>query len=47
VIKGCIEGGVAGTAGAIANAVADALGDGAARVTELPLTPARVRALLP
>jgi carbon-monoxide dehydrogenase large subunit len=45
-IKGGGEGGVGATAAAIANAVADALGADAARVTALPLTPARVRDLL-
>ena len=42
-IKGGGEGGVAGVPAAVANAVADALGT--QRVTDLPLSPARVRAL--
>jgi aerobic carbon-monoxide dehydrogenase large subunit len=45
-VKGGGEAGMAGTLGAVANAVADALGEAGA-VTALPLTPARVAALLP
>jgi len=44
--KGVAEGNSISTPVCIANAVADALGADAARVTALPLTPARVRDLL-
>jgi carbon-monoxide dehydrogenase large subunit len=45
-VKGGGEAGVAGAPAAVANAVADALGARGADVRELPLTPARVSALL-
>ncbi|HWH05039.1 MAG TPA: xanthine dehydrogenase family protein molybdopterin-binding subunit [Gaiellaceae bacterium] len=45
-LKGAGEAGVAGAPAAVANAVADALGERGREVTELPLSPARVRALL-
>jgi len=41
--KGIGEAGISGAGAAVANAVADALGHLGARVTELPLTPERVR----
>lgn len=44
--KGAGESGMVGTPAAVANAVADALGVPGARVTTLPLTADRVRALL-
>jgi carbon-monoxide dehydrogenase large subunit len=45
-LKGGGEAGVAGAPAAVANAVAEALGEAGARVVELPLSAARVRALL-
>ena len=45
-LKGGGEAGVAGAPAAVANAVADALGERGAAVVELPLSAARVRALL-
>lgn len=45
-IKGVGESGMVGTPAAIANAVADALGPTGQMLTRLPLTPARVRALI-
>jgi carbon-monoxide dehydrogenase large subunit len=45
-VKGGGEAGVAGAPAAVANAVADAIGRHGAGVNALPLTPARVRALL-
>jgi len=45
-LKGGGEAGVAGAPAAVANAVADALGEAGAGVNELPLSAARVRALL-
>jgi carbon-monoxide dehydrogenase large subunit len=44
--KGVGESGLIGVAGAVANAVADALPEVAAQVTEVPLTPRRIWALL-
>jgi carbon-monoxide dehydrogenase large subunit len=44
--KGAGEAGMVGTPAAVANAVAAALGPAGASVSSLPLTPARVRALL-
>jgi CO/xanthine dehydrogenase Mo-binding subunit len=41
--KGVGEGGISGSGAAVANAVADALSRLGARITELPLTPERVR----
>ena len=41
--KGVGEGGISGSGAAVANAVADALRPLGARITELPLTPERVR----
>jgi carbon-monoxide dehydrogenase large subunit len=45
-VKGAGEAGMAGTPAAVANAVAAALGPAGAAVDRLPLTPARVRAIL-
>ena len=45
-LKGVGEGGTVAAGGAIANAVEDALAPLGVRVTSLPLTPARVRALI-
>lgn len=45
-IKPMAEGGVMGAAPAVMNAVADALAPLGVRVTELPLTPPRIRALI-
>jgi aerobic carbon-monoxide dehydrogenase large subunit len=45
-VKGAGEGGVASAPAAVANAVADALGPAGGAVDRIPLTPARVRALL-
>jgi CO/xanthine dehydrogenase Mo-binding subunit len=44
--KGVGEGGISGSGAAVANAVADALRPLGVRLTELPLTPARVRAAI-
>ncbi|MGH3111139.1 MAG: xanthine dehydrogenase family protein molybdopterin-binding subunit, partial [Gaiellaceae bacterium] len=45
-IKGAGEGGITSAPAAVANAVADALGQAGRAVDRLPLTPARVRAML-
>jgi carbon-monoxide dehydrogenase large subunit len=45
-VKGAGEAGMAGTPAAVANAVAAALGSAGAAVDRLPLTPARVRAIV-
>ncbi len=44
-VRGVGEGGTLGPAAALANAVADALSPFGAEANDLPLTPARVRAL--
>ena len=45
-VKGAGEAGMTGTPAAVANAVAAALGPAGAAVDRLPLTPARIRAIL-
>jgi carbon-monoxide dehydrogenase large subunit len=45
-LKGAGEGGIGSAPAAVANAVADALGSAGRRIDRLPLTPARVRAML-
>ena len=45
-VKGVGEGGIASAPAAVANAVADALGPAGAAVDRIPLTPARIRAML-
>jgi aerobic carbon-monoxide dehydrogenase large subunit len=45
-IKGAGEGGITSAPAAVANAVADALGGAGRAVDRLPLTPARIRAML-
>ena len=45
-VKGAGEGGTAGAGAAIANAVADALRPWGVEVTDLPLSPERIRALI-
>jgi aerobic carbon-monoxide dehydrogenase large subunit len=45
-LKGVGEGGIGSAPAAVANAVADALSSAGSAVDRLPLTPARVRAML-
>jgi carbon-monoxide dehydrogenase large subunit len=45
-VKGAGEAGIVGSPAAVANAVADALGPAGSAVDRLPLTPARIRAIL-